>query len=109
MRIRALTLLFIGAITAFGQAKKDASTTTDKVDQAAAYYHYAVARMYAEMADASGGRNRDYVNKAIENYKAAIKADPQSSLLNEELARVTASGRLRVPPALWRPAERPNR
>jgi len=41
------------------------------------------------------GRN-DYVNLAIENYKAAIKADPSSALLAEELSDLySQSGRMR--------------
>jgi len=51
--------------------------------------------MYAEMAGNTTTRN-DYVNLAIENYKAAIKADPTSALLAEELSDVySQSGRLR--------------
>ena len=51
--------------------------------------------MYAEMAGTY--RNRaDYVNLAIENYKEAIKADPQASALSEELSDVyVQTGRLR--------------
>lgn len=51
--------------------------------------------MYAELAANSGNRN-EYVNLAIENYKAAIKADPSSALLPEELSDLYAqTGRLR--------------
>jgi len=66
------------------------------VDRADAYYHYALGHMYAEMAGSYGARGNDYVNQAIQNYKAAIKADPQTSMLAEELSDLyIASGRLR--------------
>jgi tetratricopeptide (TPR) repeat protein len=51
--------------------------------------------MYAELASAYGNRG-DYLNKAIENYKLAIKADPSTPMLSEELSELyIGSGRLR--------------
>ena len=44
-------------------------TRRPKVDKASAYYHYTLAHMYAELASAYGNRG-DYLDKAIENYKA---------------------------------------
>ena len=75
----------------FGQANKAAN----KTDLASAYYHYALAHMYADQAGLYGNRG-DYVNKAIENYKEAIKADPSSAALSEELSDLyVQTGRLR--------------
>jgi hypothetical protein len=74
-------MFMIGGMAASGQAQNDISGGTDKaekVDRAAAYYHYALACMYAQMDGDSGGRNPEYANKAIENYKAAVEADPQT-------------------------------
>jgi hypothetical protein len=71
-------MFLIGGMATWGQAQNDTSGGADKVDRATAYYHYTLAHMYAEMATASGGRNREYVNKSVENYKAAAKADPQT-------------------------------
>src|SRR5665213_1064115 len=66
-----------------------------KIDKASAYYHYTLAHMYAEQASMFGNRG-DYVNKAIENYKEAIKADPTAAMLSEELSDLyVQSGRLR--------------
>ncbi len=66
-----------------------------KIDKSSAYYHYALAHMYAEQASMYGNRG-DYVNKAIENYKEAIKADPTAAMLSEELSDLyVQSGRLR--------------
>ncbi len=65
-----------------------------QVDRASAYYHYTLAHMYAELAQTYNNRP-DYVNKAIENYKAAIKADPETPMLSEELSEIyIETGRL---------------
>jgi hypothetical protein len=68
-------------MAACAQAQNDTSGGTDKaakVDRAAAYYHYALACLYAQMDGASGGRNPEYADKAIESYEAAVRADPQT-------------------------------
>jgi hypothetical protein len=77
----ALATFMIAGMAAWGQAQNDTSGGAVKVDRATAYYHYALANMYAEMAAASGDRKREYENKAIENHKAAVKADPQTPML----------------------------
>src|ERR1041385_7589564 len=93
MHKKALIIL-IGGVAAWGQVRSDAAEK--KVDRASAYYHYTLAHMYAELAGAYGNRG-DYVTKAIENYKAAIKADPQTPLLSEELSELyIQAGRLNV-------------
>jgi tetratricopeptide (TPR) repeat protein len=51
--------------------------------RAGAYYHFAMGRLYAELAGAEG--NKDDVNKAIENYQEALKLDPTASIIFEEL------------------------
>jgi tetratricopeptide (TPR) repeat protein len=72
-----------------------APAATPKIDKASSYYHYALAHMYAEQASMYGNRG-DYVNKAIDNYKEAIKADPTAAMLSEELSDLyVQSGRLR--------------
>jgi tetratricopeptide (TPR) repeat protein len=89
-------MFMIGGTAAWAQAQSDAAGAASKVDRASAYYYYTLAHMYAQLAADTGGRNRDYVNKAIENYKAAIKADPQTSMLSEELSEIYIdTGRLR--------------
>jgi hypothetical protein len=75
----ALAMFMIGGMASWGQAQSDTSGGAVKVDRATAYYHFTLAQMYAEMAAAPGGRHREYADKAMENYKAAIKADPQLS------------------------------
>jgi tetratricopeptide (TPR) repeat protein len=89
-------MFMIAGTAAWGQAQSDAAGAAGKVDRASAYYYYTLAHMYAQLAADTGGRNRDYVNKAIENYKAAIKADPQTPMLSEELSEIYIdTGRLR--------------
>ena len=81
----ALAVFLVGGIAASGETQKGVSGGAAKVDRATAYYHYTLAHMYAEMAAASRGLNREYVNKAIENYKAAIKADPETPMYRRGL------------------------
>ncbi|HEY2393446.1 MAG TPA: tetratricopeptide repeat protein [Candidatus Angelobacter sp.] len=68
--------------------------TDKKPDQAAAYYHFALAHMYEEMM-AMYGRS-EYATKAIEEYRQAIENDPSSEYLNASLAELYAkTGRIR--------------
>ncbi len=63
-------------------------------DKAAAYYHFMMAHMYEEMVSTYG--RADYATKAIEEYRAAIEADPDSDYLNAGLAELYAkTGRIR--------------
>jgi tetratricopeptide (TPR) repeat protein len=102
MHKAALVVLAAMGVCAFGQndaaqsspAQSKTSASDQKVDHATSYYYYTLAHMYAELAEASG--NRDYVNKAIDDYKAAIKADPLSPVLSQELSDLyLQTGRLR--------------
>jgi len=52
-------------------------------NRAGAYYHFAMGRLYALLAGAEG--SKENVNKAIQNYQEALKLDPGSSLIFEEL------------------------
>ncbi|UWZ86781.1 tetratricopeptide repeat protein [Occallatibacter riparius] len=53
-------------------------------NRASAYYHAALAGMYEEQAVSSG--RAEYVQPAIEEYKAAINADPGAAALYDGLA-----------------------
>ncbi|MCU1249913.1 MAG: Tetratricopeptide 1 repeat-containing protein [Edaphobacter sp.] len=53
-------------------------------DRAASYYHYGLARLYEDMA-VNAGRS-DYATQAVEQYKLALDADPNSRLLQDGLA-----------------------
>lgn len=92
MRKALLITVFGSACLSSLQAQPAAAP---KVDKASAYYHYTLGHMYAEQASMVGNRG-DFVNKAIENYKEAIKADPTTAMLSEELSDLyIQSGRLR--------------
>src|SRR5436309_807416 len=75
-------------------AKSAAPTAPRKVDKAAAYYHYTLAHMYEEQVAVYG--RSDLANKAIEEYRLAIDADPGSGYLTSGLAELYAkTGRIR--------------
>ena len=73
---------------------KPAQSSPHKVDKAAAYYHYSLAHMYEEEITAYG--RSELTSKAIEEYRAAIEADPSSEYLTSALAELYAkTGRIR--------------
>jgi tetratricopeptide (TPR) repeat protein len=53
-------------------------------DRSGAYYHYGLAHLYEEMAVNAG--RPDYATQAVEEYKRALDADPNSLLLQDGLA-----------------------
>jgi tetratricopeptide (TPR) repeat protein len=50
----------------------------------AAYYHYGLAHIYEDLATTQG--RSDYATQAIEQYKQALDADPNSTFLQDGLA-----------------------
>src|SRR5256712_10025586 len=73
---------------------KPAQAAPRKVDKASAYYHYALAHMYEEQVAMYG--RPELANKAIEEYRQAIDADPTSEYLTAGLAELYAkTGRIR--------------
>ncbi len=54
-------------------------------DHGSAYYAFAMAHLYGELAQAYGNRG-EYVNKAIDFYRQAMKLDPNAVYIGEELA-----------------------
>src|ERR1700712_248127 len=50
----------------------------------AAYYHYGLAHIYEELATSQG--RSDYATQAVEQYKLALDADPNSTYLQDGLA-----------------------
>jgi tetratricopeptide (TPR) repeat protein len=73
------------------------AASTDGVadSRAAAYYHYSLGHLYAEMAGAFGNRG-EYFTKAAENFRLAMKDDPAATFIAEELSDLyIQSGRLR--------------
>jgi tetratricopeptide (TPR) repeat protein len=56
------------------------------VDHAASYYHYGLAKLYEEQAVSSG--RQDAATQAIEQYKMALDADPNSRVLQDGVANL---------------------
>jgi tetratricopeptide (TPR) repeat protein len=101
-RLLSITLILgVAAVAATAQTSpssqsddKAAQSAPRKVDKAAAYYHYALAHMYEEEITAYG--RSELTTKAIEEYRAAIDADPSSEYLTSALAELYAkTGRIR--------------
>jgi len=102
-----LALLLLSSAVVFGQqpsshaevsgpakAAAPGESTPQKVDKAAAYYHFTMAHMYEEEMAAYG--RSDLVSKAIEEYRLAIDADHNSEYLTSGLAELYArTGRIR--------------
>ncbi len=61
-----------------------AQAVTSAPDHAASYYHYSLAHLYEEMAVNAG--RPDYATQAVEEYKLALNADPDSLELQNGLA-----------------------
>jgi tetratricopeptide (TPR) repeat protein len=94
MNFPAKTLLLALSFSclSFGQSGAAASPPQDK---AAAYYNFSMGHLYAELAGVYGNRS-EYVAKAIDHYKQALKLDPGANFLFEELTDLyIQSGRLK--------------
>jgi tetratricopeptide (TPR) repeat protein len=88
-RFQILPCLLLWGAAAFGQ-----NAPAAPLDKGSAYYNYSLGHLYAELAGSSG--NREYFTKAVESYKAAMKADPSATFIAEELSDLyIQSGRLR--------------
>jgi tetratricopeptide (TPR) repeat protein len=75
-------------------SKASAASTARKVDHAVAYYHYTLAHLYEEQVTAYG--RSELANKAMEEYRLAIEADPSSEFLTAGLAELyVKTGRIR--------------
>ena len=100
-RMFRIVFLLSVAASAAGQAKspspiesKPAQSSPRKVDRASSYYHYALAHMYEEQVTVYG--RSELANKAIEEYRLAIEADPSSEFLTSGLAELyVKTGRIR--------------
>ena len=61
-----------------------AAPADQDTNRAVAYYHAALAGVYEDDAISEG--QPDQITRAIEEYKTALNADPDSAQLNDELA-----------------------
>ncbi len=87
-RILRATLLPL-AIVAFCAPKSGSAQSVppaQTVDHAASYYHYGLAKLYENQAEASG--RQDVATQAIEQYKLALDADPTSRILQDGISNL---------------------
>lgn len=88
----ALALATVAAPSAFArgtQAATPAATqksSAQEPNRGDAYYHYMLAHEYEEMANTYG--RPEYATRAVEEYKLALDADPNSNFLNNGLAEL---------------------
>ncbi len=75
-------------------ASMPASIPAPTVDRSTAYYHAALAHTYEDMATNYG--RQEFVTRAVEEYKLALNADPDSAQLATGLAELYfRAGRVR--------------
>ena len=60
----------------------------DAPDRADAYYHFALGYLYEQLAVEH--MNREYLSRSVEEYRAAIAADPSSGFLRRQLIELFA-------------------
>jgi tetratricopeptide (TPR) repeat protein len=95
--IRSATAFFlIAGLACVSSAQTPNRNTNAPADKSGAYYNFAMGRLYAELAGSDNNGRNDYVAKAIQYYQEALKADPTSDVILEELTDVfIQTGRLR--------------
>jgi tetratricopeptide (TPR) repeat protein len=86
LRASTLRLLPVAVVFTAVQLTAQSPAETAPTDRAAAYYHYGLAHMYEDMAVSAG--RPDYATQAVEEYKLALDADPNSTLLQDGLAEL---------------------
>jgi tetratricopeptide (TPR) repeat protein len=86
LRLIPVAALLFAAHTMIAQTPPAAKLTPAPAapDRSSSYYHYGLARLYEDMA-VNAGRS-DYATQAVEQYKLALDADPDSRLLQDGLA-----------------------
>jgi len=67
-------------------APEAAAASTDSPNHSSSYYHYGLARVYENQAAATG--RQDLATQAIEQFKLALDADPDSRMLQDGLANL---------------------
>src|SRR6202453_5282449 len=89
LRLLPVAALLFASPAMFAESSTAPATTTTPAtppDRASSYYHYGLAHLYEDMA-VNAGRS-DYATQAVEQYKLALDADPNSKLLQDGLANL---------------------
>jgi tetratricopeptide (TPR) repeat protein len=90
-----LIVVAVGCAALAQTPQTPAETSVAPDNQAGAYYHFAMGRLYEGLAELEGTKN-DYIPQAIEHFQQALKLDPGSSIILEELTDLyVQSGQLR--------------
>ncbi len=71
---------------ALAQGKAAVPVNPGTPDRASAYYHYGLAKIYEEQAAST--QRQDLATQAIEQYKLALGADPDSTMLQDGIANL---------------------
>ena len=72
--------------SAASNAPAAAQTVPARPDHASSYFHYGLAKIYENQAVANG--RQDLATQAIEQYKLALEADPDSQTLEDGIANL---------------------
>jgi tetratricopeptide (TPR) repeat protein len=95
MRVLSATAVLASSLVWAQQQPKQTAPAGKKIDKATSYYHFSLGHLYGDLASQFNNRG-DYLNKAIENFRAAMKADPSATFIADELSDLyIQSGRLR--------------
>ena len=90
-----LSLLALAAASLPALAQAAPAQKNILSDKSAAYFNYAMGHLYADLG-ATYNNRAEYLNKAIDYYKLAMKEDPAAGFLGEELSDLyIQTGRLR--------------
>ncbi len=77
-----------------GKNDSSAPVSAQETPRGQAYYHLGLAHTYEDLAVNTG--RQDYATRAVEEYKQALNADPESPFLNNGLAELYfRTGRVR--------------
>ncbi len=80
-------VFMLPGVTASAQSSAPAAQPAPaQPDHASSYYHYGLAKIYENQAVANG--RQDLATQAIEQYKLALEADPNSETLEDGLANL---------------------
>ncbi len=85
-------LLTVPSLSSAGQTSplpkstSQAQASTEAPDRASSYYHFGLAKIYEDQFVAT--QRQDLATQAIEQYKLALGADPDSAMLQDGLANI---------------------
>lgn len=82
----AVSLVLLPALSGVAVLAQAAPAKTEEPNRAAAYYHFGLAKLYESEAVANG--RQDLATQAVEQYKLALDADPDSHALEDGLANL---------------------